>query len=712
MVFLISPLMIKKTSILLFLTTFAVLVNAQIIQRDFNPKLSISTIQKLEEKATKGNADKYINLYLHFAEDTDIDSISEKYGIKLNVGYSNIYTAIVPMASVEEMSKDEHITYIDAGNDVREMMDSVRYYTNIDNIYYGNDGIGRPYKGEGVIVGIIDAGFDFLHPNFRDSDGNCRIKTVWDQNFFAGTNSPYGYGKEYTSTEEIINAKRDAEFSKDTHGTHVAGIATDSYNSQYRGIAPEAEIALVSTNKTEQGIVDAVDFLIGYSEKAGKPIAINLSIGTVLGYKDGTDNFSILIDNLLKDQKGKILAIAAGNEGDRNSTIFGYFGNDHKQIKTIWNLPEYGRDNLFIQSEKGCNYEFTVMLKDTVTDKTFFEETFSTQNPVGKTFENIGSPSNETGKLTVTVSSNPTNNNPVIRMSLSYTKTKDEVLIISMNSENGKYMINSDYGEFIAGTEDGCVNGTNEYTIACTATGFNTISVGAYVSKHTHKDLSENEYKSEWIKEDLYPLSGKGPTFDGRIKPDVTAPGAKVVSSLSSYASSFFVNPEMKVFQIDDDLYNRKYTWGVLSGTSMATPVVTGTLALWMEAIPDMTVEQAREIIKTTSIKDSYTGDNDNGKFGYGKLDAEAGLKYILQSVGTDNISSKSFNYFYDKQTGYISFDTDYTIAGINFYSISGELVSSIKNLGNSFQICLPKGNIYIANIITNERSFNIKIAL
>ena len=99
--------MIKKTSILLFLTTFAVLVNAQIIQRDFNPKLSISTIQKLEEKATKGNADKYINLYLHFAEDTDIDSISEKYGIKLNVGYSNIYTAIVPMASVEEMSKDE-----------------------------------------------------------------------------------------------------------------------------------------------------------------------------------------------------------------------------------------------------------------------------------------------------------------------------------------------------------------------------------------------------------------------------------------------------------------------------------------------------------------------------------------------------------------------------------------------------------------------------
>ena len=81
------------------------------------------------------------------------------------------------------------------------------------------------------------------------------------------------------------------ELSGDTHGTHVTGIAAGSYDGPYRGVAPEADIVLVSTNKTEQGIMDGIDFLLKYAENAKKPISINLSIGTVLGSKDGTENF-------------------------------------------------------------------------------------------------------------------------------------------------------------------------------------------------------------------------------------------------------------------------------------------------------------------------------------------------------------------------------------------------------------------------------------
>ena len=162
-------------------------------------------------------------------------------------------------------------------------------------------------------------------------------------------------------------------------------------------------------------------------------------------------------------------------------------------------------------------------------------------------------------------------------------------------------MINSDYGEFVSLGKTGYSAGTNESSIAATATGFNSIAVGAYVSKNTYNDLSGSIHDKDWTLEDIYPLSGKGPTYDNRIKPDVVAPGAAVVSSFNSYANSFYVSPEDKVASVVDDYTGRTYSWGVASGTSMATPVVTGTLALWLEANPYLSLEDIRTSLSNKS---------------------------------------------------------------------------------------------------------------
>lgn len=693
---------------------FCLTVGAQVVNRKYSPKISASVLNKIQDRSTKSGHDRNMNLYLRFSEDTDIDEISENYNIRLNVGYRNLYTAIVPVSAIEKMAEDERIIEIDAGQEVREMMDSVRFYTNIDNVYNGSNGLPRHFRGKDILVGIIDAGMDFLHPNFRDEEGNCRIKAAWDQNYFAGGNSPYGYGIVYNSTEEVVNAKRDFEFAGDTHGTHVAGIAAGSYNSPYRGVAPESDIILVSTNKTEQGIIDAVDFLLNYSDNAAKPIAINLSIGSVLGYKDGTDNFTVLIDELLKDRKGQLLAIAAGNEGDRRSTLYRASKTEPDSMRSVWNLPDYNRDNIFFQGESEGRYRLSVELKDTLSGNSFFSKTFTSDSNISESFENIGSESNENGKLNVSVSANPANQNPVIRMSVTYNKKENEIWIIGIYSENGKFMLNSDYGEFISAGMDDFAEGTNDYTIASTATGFNTIAVGAYVSKNSYSDLSGNAHNMGWETGDLYPLSGKGPTYDGRTKPEITAPGAAVVSSLSSYAGSIFVKPEMKVMQIKDESNNRSYSWGVISGTSMATPAVTGTLALWLEAFPEMTVDEAREIMEITAKHDTYTDMAGTSRFGHGKLDAESGIKYILQTVGLNQqeISNEELKYSYDRSSGLLAFHSDIHISSIDFFDLSGKKICSVKEPSDQLYPKLPANSIYLARITAKDKTFNIKIAM
>lgn len=602
-------------------------------------KLSAPTLARMSVE-NRSARPAFVQAYVRLSDNADIRRLNRQYGAKFNVNMGNVHTAVIPREYWNAFVADEAVTYVDMGNEVHCMMDSVQVLTHAVEVKKGNGGLTSSFQGEGVLIGIVDNGFDFTHPAFADENGNCRIECVWDQSAMQGGGSDYGYGSVYDTPEAIQNVRHDQ--SADTHGTHVLGIAGGSPCLQLEGVAPKAKLVVVSTNKSEQGIIDGVDFLLKYAESVNKPISINVSLGTILGQKDGTGNFALMLDQLLSDKKGQLLSIAAGNEGHRFSVI-----QDKAPSKAFLQIPAYGRDNLFFQGEQGHTYQMTITLKDTVSQQVLLEETLVSGKVETFSRTKFGTDDKEHSSLHASSQIQEKTGAPYFNLNLSYSKKQTEAWIVSVNSTDGKYLVASDYGEFTSNGKDDYKDGSREGTIASTATGKNPVTVGAYVSRKEYADLSGKSHVMEWTNGELYPLSGKGVTFDNRIKPDIVAPGAVVISSLNSFAAPYAVPASMKVKKSE---YNgRTYYWGISSGTSMATPAVTGILALWLQAIPTLDLAKAKEALHATAIHDNYTGDQPNGYYGYGKVDALAGLKYLLDKEnGIHQVEMDSCPIFYE----------------------------------------------------------------
>jgi hypothetical protein len=134
--------------------------------------------------------------------------------------------------------------------------------------------------------------------------------------------------------------------------------------------------------------------------------------------------------------------------------------------------------------------------------------------------------------------------------------------------------------------------------------------------------------------------SSVGPTVDGRIKPDVLANGTNVVSSYSSFYRE--EHPTSDGWDITYSTFQgRSYPWRIDIGTSMSTPVVSGIIALWLQARPDLTPEEIKDVIAQTSIRHDPTLDYPNNTYGWGEIDAYRGLLYLLGLSGIKEITSE-----------------------------------------------------------------------
>ena len=194
----------------------------------------------------------------------------------------------------------------------------------------------RPPKlyGTGVLVAIIDSGIDYANLDFRNADGTTRIYALWDQTIPGNPPEGYVQGTEYT--QEKINEALQQEnrtermkivLSEDRsgHGTAVAGIAAGngrgSKGARYQGVASESGILVVKLGTPrEEGfprtteLMQAIDYVVKKAQRAGRPVAINISFGNTYGSHTGTsllERFIADIANLWKS----VICIGMGNEG-------------------------------------------------------------------------------------------------------------------------------------------------------------------------------------------------------------------------------------------------------------------------------------------------------------------------------------------------------------------------------------------------------------
>ena len=418
--------------------------------------------------------------------------------------------------------------------------------------------------GRGTLVGLIDSGIDYTHPDFRNNDGTTRISLLWDQTIapesISNTDSqpsfPEGYSLGTLFTSDIINQALEAPDpqtrlsicpSQDLsgHGTHVAGIAAGNgraSNGVYRGVAYEADLLVVKLGTPSPNsfpstslLMMAIDFCIRESLRRNQPLALNLSFGNTYGSHSGNSLLETYIDSV--SELGRVsIVIGSGNEGISNGHTGGILSNT--QSETIeFSISDFST-SLNIQLWKNFWDDFTV----TITPPVGTGVTLSTTPGAWRYAFDSSEIYSYNGE--------PTPYTPFQEIYLDFIPNDTyltpgiwTIRLIPQNIRNGlwdMWMPSS----AIRNETTGFLLPTPDTTLTIPSTSARAITVGAY-------DSNQNTYAS---------FSGRGFTWNSQyIKPELVAPGVNITSCAPGGG------------------YEQR------SGTSMATPFVSGTASLLMQ---------------------------------------------------------------------------------------------------------------------------------
>jgi subtilisin family serine protease len=230
----------------------------------------------------------------------------------------------LPCGELHSFANEECVVRIgNAPIHMQVLNDTMKKQTGVLDVQNGLAPLPQGYTGAGIVMGIIDSGIDYLHPDFQDTLGNTRIYEIWDQRDQQGPAAmPWNYGTLWDSAS-INNATcQHNDLTYYGHGTHVSGIAGGNGNSatilDMSGVAPEVLYIVValdfSGNMSATAIADAAKFIYQEAQALGMPCVINASVGDYYGSHDGQDLQSLMIDTLL-NTPGRLFVSAAGNAG-------------------------------------------------------------------------------------------------------------------------------------------------------------------------------------------------------------------------------------------------------------------------------------------------------------------------------------------------------------------------------------------------------------
>ena len=629
------------------------------------------------------NGSYLVDAFIMLDEHAGVNILSD-YGAKVNSVAGNIATVVIPIDSVEVLAALPEVKRVDIGRQAKLKMDKARIVTRIDDVLAGSE-LSQPFKGNGVVLGIVDTGFQYGHLNFLSpEDNSLRIKRVWDQANEKGP-APEGfyYGTELKSENAIFRAGYDLK--DETHGTHVAGIAAGSdVSAPYYGAAPGSELVLAAIDasmRSNVAILDGVKYIFDYAASVDKPCVVNLSLGMHTGPHDGTSMFDKACDEM--QGPGRIIVGAAGNEGTAALHVSKRI-SPADTLKTFLSFPvsKYGYVDFWGESDK--TYKIKLFLYNQNSKKLLFssdEINASEANEKSYVFKNIYS-DGAVGLVDIYTEKNPLNNkaNAYIEVFFDDIASGNSVGIAIVGDDGIVHGWVDGYettftSHSISGFTDGDTNCTvNEIG----GTGNKIISVGAYTTRNEITNISGDIRKTDFKIDSIASLSSRGPSADGRMKPEITAPGTVVLSSFSDAVTEDNYYGMLVVDKVD--MGSKSYYYGALQGTSMAAPVVAGIIATWLEAHPALSPEDVRMVFQKTAIKDTNTGKAEDNTWGYGKIDAWSGIKEVIRIHATGIFEdAKVLKHIVRTTPGGIEicFTENDPCVTVTIYSMSGQKVYS-----------------------------------
>ena len=626
-----------------------------------------------------------------FAKVTDTLALSDHH-CRLLARVGNVCIVDAPVSRLGDLSLDPRVLRMEARQGNSLLTNQMAEHLNALPAYAG-ERLPQAYTGKGVVVGVMDVGFDLTHPTFYSRDTTqYRIQRFWDMVTQDTVGSSLYVGRDYAGREELLALGHSRDGLDLTHGTHTTGIAAGSgYLSPYRGMAPEADICLVSNAVSDDIVyIDSADYykytfatdalgfkyLFDYAQSVGKPCVASFSEGSPQDFWGYDQLYYEMLDSMTGP--GRILVAAAGN----NAWLKSWFRKPVGQM-SAGTFISSSTPSMMLTFKSAQPFSLRFVLYSQKND------TLVVHTPDVLLQEDsllISVLRFDDYQLAVTTEAYPSCYDSHetcydVMVQTTYNIGEKRTLSVEVVGEDADVEFFRVNGSLHSHSQNPALNaGEGIRCIHSPSSAPCVISVGAISYRDSIQNMN-GEWKKYWLGHGgiRAPFSSVGPTFDGRIKPDVVAPGNNIVSSYSTFYEE--AHPEHADLTWDVarfDFKGRTYAWNSNTGTSMSCPAVAGAIALWLQAKPDLTPEEVKDVLSRTSHHYDEAMPWPNNEYGHGEIDVYRGLLYIL---GIDKVEAVSRQHTAARvvlSAGVLRIDLPEPLPApvfLRLYNISGRLV-------------------------------------